>query len=61
MVPWGVFKFKKLKNLWNKKTQYANVPGQRHMSAEFIDCSGNTVCFNRRKCAVLATDTTMPS
>jgi hypothetical protein len=61
MIPWGKFKVRKLKDWWNRATKIDMVPGQHNMSAEFRDFFFNTVCYSRRHCAVLATDTTMPS
>ena len=60
-VDWGVFQAIGLKGAWMKETNVAQVPGQHTMSATHTDCTLNTICRDRRKNGVLATDVTMPA
>lgn len=60
-IAWSVFGIKALQGAWMKETNVPQVPGQHTMSAVHTDCTLNTICFDRRQCGVLATDTTMPA
>lgn len=60
-INWGEMKTMGLKGAWMKETAIPNVPGQHTMSATHTDCTWNMLCRNRRRCGVVATDTTMPA
>jgi hypothetical protein len=60
-VDWGVFGVRGLSGAWMKETNVPMVSGQHTVSATHGDTSLNTICVDRRKCGVLATDTTMPA
>jgi len=60
-IAWSVFCVKGLSGSWMKETVQPVVPGQHTLSAVHTDCTLNTLCYDRRKCGVLATDTTMPA
>jgi hypothetical protein len=60
-INWGVMGAIGLKGAWMKETNVAQVPGQHTMSATHTDCTLNIICRDRRKCGVLATDTSMPA
>lgn len=46
---------------WLRRTVLSPYPGQRNVSAVFLDSMYAFVCFNRRMCGVLATGTSYPS
>lgn len=60
-IDMGVMETRGLSGAWMKETPIANVPGQHTMSATHVDCTMNLVCVDRRKCGVLATDTSLPA
>lgn len=60
-INWGVFKFKGLRGEWLHETQFDKTPNQPTVSVTHIDSTFNTICYDRRRNFVLATDTTMPS
>ncbi len=60
-IDWGVFGAMGLRGAWMKETTVPIVPGQHTMSATHLDSTLNTLCYDRRKCGVLATDVTMPA
>lgn len=60
-IDWGVFALMALSGAWMKEFVQAQVPGQHTMSAVHTDCTLNSICYDRRRCGVLATDTTMPA
>jgi len=60
-IPWGVFRMKGMSGSWMKETFIPNKSDQHTISIYHTDCTLNTLCYDRRQCGVLATDTTMPS
>jgi hypothetical protein len=58
-VNWGEFKTMGLSGAWMHETSVPTVAGQHTMSATHTDSTFNTLCRNRRRNFVLATDTTM--
>ena len=60
-INWSKFKTKVLRGWWLKETMVANYPGQHTMTAHFVDCRFQPICYNRRSCFVIATGTSYPS
>jgi hypothetical protein len=60
-INWGVLHTQGLRGAWMKETMVATVAGQHTMSATHTDCSWNLTCTDRRRCGVIATDTTLPA
>ncbi len=60
-INWGKFKTKVLKGWWLKETSVPNYPGQHTLSAHFMDCRFQPVCYNRRSCFVASNGTSYPS
>lgn len=60
-INWGKFKTKVLRGWWLRETNVPHYPGQHTMSAHFLDCRFQPICYNRRLNAVLATGTSYPS
>jgi hypothetical protein len=60
-IDWGTFGVVGLSGAWMKETNVPTVPGQHTMSAVHTDVTLNTICYDRRKSGVLATDTTLPA
>ncbi len=60
-IQWGEFKTFILSGWWLKETAVPVYPGQHTMSAQFVDCTYQWVCRNRRRNFVIATGTTYPS
>ena len=60
-IAWSEFFVKGLSGAWMKEFDVPIMPGQHTVSAKFYDTSLNTVCVDRRRQGVLATDTTMPA
>ncbi len=60
-IDWGVFKIIVQSGWWQKRTVLAPYPGQRNVSAVYLDSLYNIVCYNRRLLGVLATGTTYPA
>lgn len=61
MLNWGEIGAQGLKGEWMKEQFFKENPNQPTMMFTNVDCSWNMYCRNRRRQAVLATDTTMPS
>jgi len=60
-IDWGVMGAMGLSGAYMKETNVAVVPGQHTMSATHVDSTLNTLCYDRRRCGVLATDTGLPA
>jgi hypothetical protein len=60
-VDFNVFKIMVQNGWWQKRTVLAPYPGQRNVSAVFLDSLYNFICYNRRLLGVIATGTTYPS
>lgn len=60
-VPWTVFGTFILGGWWMKETSVPIVPGQHTVAANFVDCTYNFGCRNRRRGFVLSTGTTYPN
>jgi hypothetical protein len=61
MINWGVFKTVVLGGWWMKETVVSKVGGQHLVTSTFYDSSLNFLCYDRRRCGVFATGTTMPA
>jgi hypothetical protein len=60
-INFGEFHAMGLKGEWMYETVIPIVPGQHTVSQTHTDCSWNLFCRNRRRCGVIATDTTLPA
>lgn len=60
-INWGKLKTKVLKGWWLKETNVPNYPGQHTLSAHFLDCRFQPICYNRRNQFVISNGTTYPS
>jgi len=59
-IDFGVFGMVCLNGAWAKETTWDRYPGQRNVTAVFIDYVYNFICRDRRKQGVLATGTSYP-
>ncbi len=60
-INWGVFHVVGLRDEWMHETQIPVHETQPTVAATHTDCSFNTLCHDRRRNFVLATDTAMPA
>lgn len=60
LLDFGVIKVAVLADRWMKRKVISPYPGQRNVSAVFIDSNYAFLCYNRRLCGVGATGTTYP-
>lgn len=58
---WGELGAMRLRNWWMKETPVPLNPNQPTVATTHVDSTFNTICRNRRRQFVLATDTTMPA
>lgn len=61
LINWGEMHTMGLRGEWMVETKIDRMPNQHTVAATFTDCSFNWYPTNRRRHAVIATDTTMPS
>src|SRR5205085_1272842 len=57
-IDWGVFKTAGLRGFWMRETVEDRRAAQHLVAATHTDCSFNWICYDRRRCFVVATDTT---
>jgi hypothetical protein len=60
-IQWATFGFVRMRGVWMKDIPIPVNPNQPTMSTVHNISRTNTVCYNRRRNMVFATDTTMPS
>lgn len=59
-IQWSTFGFTRMKGHWEKPYKVAVNPNQPTIATQHYVSRCNTVCYNRRRNMVFATDTTMP-
>jgi hypothetical protein len=59
-IDWGVFGVVVLAGMWAKETTWSPYPGQRNVTAVFMDYVYNLICRDRRKLGILSTGTSYP-
>ncbi len=60
-IDWSSFGVYVYEGWWQKRTVLSPYPGQRNVSAVFLDSIYNFISFNRRLNGVLAIGTSYPS
>lgn len=58
-INWGEFRAVGNTGMWMYETNIPIKPDQHNVSVHHVDCTVNTICRNRRRLGVVATDTTM--
>lgn len=60
-INWGEFKTFVLESEWLRETVIPNYPGQHNWHVQFIDCTYQWVCRNRRRNFVISNGTSYPA
>ncbi len=60
-IDWDNYKIAVQNGWWQKRKTISPYPGQRNVSAVFMDTLYQFICFSRRNCGVIASGVTYPS